>query len=72
MYKIIQKETILVNSRHHSYIPKTNLKVNATYNNIIEGVEDPTKKFFLGLEWHPESLNDINSKKIFAYFLNVL
>ncbi len=72
LYKIIQKETILVNSRHHSYIPKTNLKVNATYNNIIEGVEDPTKKFFLGLEWHPESLNDINSKKIFAYFLNIL
>jgi len=32
--------------------------------------EDANKKFFLGVEWHPESLNDENTKKLFEYFIN--
>ncbi len=72
LFKILKKPKIKVNSRHHSYIPKTNLKVNALCHNIIEGVEAPNKKFFLGVEWHPESLNDSNSYKLFKYFINIL
>ena len=72
LYKIIKKENIMVNSRHHSFIPHTKLKINATTNGIIEGVEDPTKKFFLGIQWHPESLNDTNSYQLFKYFIDIL
>ena len=37
------------------------------------GLEIPNKKFFLGIQWHPESLYfDDNSNKIFDYFINKL
>ena len=35
-------------------------------------IEDLSKKFFLGVEWHPESLNDENTKKLFDYFINII
>lgn len=73
LYKILNSKKILVNSRHKSAIIETKLDVSARSNDgIIEAVEDNTKDFFLGLEWHPESINDENSKKIFDYFINVI
>lgn len=73
LYKIIGNERILVNSRHKSAIIDTRLDIVARSDDgIIEAVEDVTKNFFLGLEWHPESINDLNSKKIFDYFINIV
>lgn len=70
LYKILGKERILVNSRHKSAILFTNLDISARSDDgVIEAIENKKKKFFLGLEWHPESLNDENSKKIFDYFI---
>jgi len=71
LYKIIGKSEINVNSRHHNAITKPKLKISAiSEDDIIEAVEDANKKFFLGVEWHPESLNDENTKKLFEYFIN--
>ena len=67
LYSIIGKENILVNSRHKDSIIKTDLNVSA-FNDIIEAVEDPDKKFFIGVQWHPESLMDEESYKIFNEF----
>ena len=39
---------------------------------IIEGIEDNSKKFFLGVQWHPESLKDSNSYNLIKYFINSL
>lgn len=73
LYRILEKEIILVNSRHKSQIIDTKLMVSARSNDgIIEAVEDSSKKFFLGVEWHPESLEDENTEKLFNYFINVL
>lgn len=73
LWKIVNKERILVNSRHNSALFDTKLKVSAVSDDlVIEAVEDDTKKFFLGLQWHPESLGDENSKKIFNYFINII
>lgn len=73
LYKIMGKERIMVNSRHHSAIPYTTLTINAiSPDGIIEGVEDITKKFFLGVQWHPETLNDNNSYLLFKYFISIL
>jgi len=73
LYKIIGEERIKVNSRHNYAIFKTNFTVNAiSDDNIIEGIEDPTKKFFLGLQWHPESLTDANTHKLFKYFIDII
>lgn len=70
LYKILGKEKVLVNSRHKSSIVDTLLFVSAKSDDgVIEAVEDKTKKFFVGVEWHPESLDDENSKKLFEYFI---
>lgn len=57
LYEIIGKESFLVNSRHKSYVKSTNLdKVGYSDDNVLEAVEDKTKKFFIGVQWHPEDL----------------
>lgn len=74
LYKILKKEKILVNSRHKEAVLKTKLKVSSTSkDNVIESIEDPKLDFFLGVQWHPENLYDIDSssKKIFDYFVNI-
>lgn len=72
--KIIKKDKILVNSRHKSAINKTKYLVSSiSKDNIIESLEDPKQKFFLGIQWHPENLYKIDnsSRKIFDYFVNI-
>ena len=74
LYKILKKDKILVNSRHKSSIDKSNYIVSSiSKDNIIESLELPNHKFFLGLQWHPENLYHIdpNSKKIFDYFIKI-
>ncbi len=71
LYSIIKKNKILVNSRHKSYVVNTDLSVSAT-NNIIEAIEDKNKNFFIGVQWHPESLMDENSILLFnSFFSNI-
>jgi len=71
--KIIGKDKILVNSRHNYAIPITNFKVNAlSSDGVIEGIEVSSKRFFLGVQWHPESTEDENSKNLFNYFIDIL
>ena len=70
IYEILQKEKIIVNSRHNYQIKNTTLEISGiSSDNIIEIIEDKTKKFFIGIQWHPESLNNIDSKRIFDYFI---
>lgn len=72
LYEIIGKDKIMVNSRHKDYVINTNLSIGATCEGIIEEVEDKNKKFFVGVQWHPENLDDENSDKLFNYFINKL
>lgn len=73
LYEILQVERIKVNSRHNYAVINPTFTINAlSDDNIIEGIEDKTKKFFLGVEWHPESLEDENTYKIISYFINKL
>jgi len=74
LYSIIKKEEILVNSRHTSAIKDTKLYISGTSEDgIIESIEDNSKKFFIGLQWHPESM--INycdiSNTIFKKFIDI-
>lgn len=69
LYDILKKDKIIVNSRHKSYIKNTDLKVSGQAN-IIEAIEDNAKDFFIGVQWHPETLMDENSILLFNNFFS--
>ena len=49
------------------------IKLISSYSDdfVIEGVEDKNKKFYVGVQWHPESMkNDINSRLLIEEFIN--
>ena len=57
LYKILNTDKIIVNSRHKSAIDKTSLQVSSrSLDNIIESIENPNLNFFLGIQWHPENI----------------
>lgn len=71
LYKILKSEKIKVNSRHKDKVVKTDLDIVAySSDGIIEAIEDKNKKFFIGVEWHPESLNDEYSNLLFKEFFD--
>lgn len=73
LYDIFKTETLQVNSRHINYITKTSLKtVGISDDNLIEAVEDTNKKFFIGVQWHPETMieYDILENNLFSYFID--
>lgn len=72
---ILGNNEIMVNSLHHDYVnfPFEKLKISAlSYDNVLEAVELDNHPFFIGLQWHPEYLSDINSKKIFDAFIKTI
>lgn len=71
--EIVHHECILVNSRHKTAISNTDLVVSAiSQDGVMEAVEDAQKRFFLGVEWHPESFSNKNSDLIFEAFIKSL
>lgn len=69
---ILKETKIIVNSRHIEHITTTDLPISAiSIDLIIEAVEDQNKTFFIGVQWHPESLeDDIYSRRLFDSFIN--
>lgn len=73
LFKILNKKYIVVNSRHNYSICNTLLNVSAkSEDGVVEAVEDTNKKFFIGVEWHPESTYDNNSYLLFKAFFEAL
>ena len=73
LYNIIGKEKVEVNSLHSFCVPDTKLCISARSDDeTIEAIEDKRKKFFLGVQWHPELLDDENTDKFFTYFISKL
>ena len=51
-------ESVEVNSRHHQAVKDVapGFKVSATApDGVIEAIEDPSARFCLGVQWHPEN-----------------
>ncbi len=70
--RIVGAATMRVNSAHHQSVatPGPHAVVNATApDGVVEGVEDPRRRFCLGVQWHPEFLIDPGDAKIFHAFL---
>jgi len=70
LYGIIQKDYIFVNSKHKDRVYQTDLDAAGYFGDVIEALEDKDKDFFIGVQWHPEALDDQNSNNLFNAFIN--
>ena len=62
--KLFKREKLRVNSAHHQVIDpnfiSNKLKITAmTDDGIVEAIEGIDNRFLLGLQWHPERIDDL-------------
>ena len=68
LYQLLAKDELMVNSYHHQSIKDLggDLKIAAmSEDGIVESVYLPTHPFCLGLQWHPERLENEDTERIF-------
>jgi putative glutamine amidotransferase len=74
LHRIFRKTEIWVNGKHHQAIkdlaPDFVISARAR-DGIIEAIENPSKRFVLGVQWHPEGTweKDPYSRKLFRAFV---
>lgn len=63
-----QRTSWAVNSSHHQAIksPGRGIISAIAEDNIIEAIEDPSRNFFVGVQWHPEFGIEYPDRKIFS------
>lgn len=74
LHTLLQRESISVNSRHHQAIRRLAPPLEAlaySEDGLIEAIRLPGKRFFLGVQWHPELLyeTDEATKTLLHAFL---
>lgn len=71
LYDIMKTDRISVNSKHRFAISTTGSCQASAYapDGVIEAIERKNNTFQLGVQWHPELLNDENSDKLFGRFV---
>jgi putative glutamine amidotransferase len=72
LYRIAGEELIAVNSAHHQSVRDvpTPVVVDAVApDGVIEGIEDPTRRFCIGVQWHPEFHISAADVRLFAAFV---
>ncbi len=73
LYTISEKHYNKVNSFHHQAIdniPPGFIISAVSEDGITEAIECPLKSFFMGVQWHPESMpDDKTQKKLFSAFI---
>ncbi|MGI6412855.1 MAG: gamma-glutamyl-gamma-aminobutyrate hydrolase family protein [Syntrophomonadaceae bacterium] len=70
--RIIKNTRIRVNSFHHQAVkrPGRGLRISAyASDGVIEAIESISLPFHLGIQWHPECLEDTYSDSLFAAFV---
>jgi putative glutamine amidotransferase len=68
LHRIVGAPSMRVNSSHHQAVRAPGqASVNARApDGVIEGIEDPSRPFCLGVQWHPEFNIDPGDARIFA------
>jgi putative glutamine amidotransferase len=72
LHRITGADELAVNSAHHQAVkaPGAGLVVDAVApDGVIEGIEDPARRFCLGVQWHPEYHLSEGDRRIFAAFV---
>ncbi len=60
--------TLAVNSTHHQAVKVLGLGLIASARSadgIVEAIEDPALPFFVGVQWHPESMSEAPHRAIY-------
>lgn len=67
LHRIVGATAMNVNSAHHQAVrtPGRAIVNATTADGVIEGIEDATHRFCLGVQWHPEFLIDPGDRRIF-------
>jgi putative glutamine amidotransferase len=68
LHRIVGSTAMQVNSSHHQAVrdPGPEAIVDATApDGVIEGIEDASRRFCLGVQWHPEFHIDAGDRRIF-------
>lgn len=72
LHTITKSESLEVNSAHHQAVkdvaPGVVIDARAP-DGVIEGIEDPRKRFCIGVQWHPEYGLSDGDKRLFAAFI---
>jgi putative glutamine amidotransferase len=72
LHRITGETRVPVNSAHHQAVkdvPK-NVVVDAVASDgVIEGIEDPSRKFCIGVQWHPEFYISPADERLFSAFV---
>jgi len=70
--RLTERAEMQINSAHHQAVADVapGLAVNALApDGVIEGIEDPTRRWFIGVQWHPEFAIDPGDNRIFDSFI---
>lgn len=70
--RIVGTPTMQVNSAHHQAVdePAPGFAINARApDSVIEGIEDPSRRWFIGVQWHPEFEIDPGDTRLFQDFI---
>jgi putative glutamine amidotransferase len=72
---ILETRDYVVNSRHHQSAERLGQGLVATAvapDGVVEALELPSRRFVLGVQWHPEARIDGPDARIFLAFLQAL
>jgi putative glutamine amidotransferase len=72
LHQITQSNQLAVNSAHHQAVKDVapGVVIDATApDGVIEGIEDPGRRFCIGVQWHPEYGLSEGDKRLFAAFI---
>ncbi len=73
LHAIVGKPTMQVNSSHHQAVatPGNGAAISALApDGVIEAIEDASRRFCIGVQWHPEFLIDPGDSLIFRAFVD--
>jgi len=72
LHRVVNELELPVNSAHHQAVKDVGqgIVVNAVApDGVIEGIEDPRRRFVIGVEWHPEYSISPGDDRIFDAFI---
>jgi putative glutamine amidotransferase len=72
LHRIARTEQLAVNSAHHQAVKAAGPGVvidAVAEDGVVEGIEDPRRRFCLGVQWHPEFEINEADRRIFRAFV---